>query len=280
VLPVNIRVACRQHAAHSIQANDSHWRGDQPVGHTNAGFIGRDDHLSTGHSVCLRVCVMHAIGSHPAAHTHGYRSVDQAAHSPRVVTAVAKTRATPTSMPRPVHPPLPHVVRKGIRLKHPAIVPVIHPLIVRQTDQLRLSPLARVHHAIDRVLPARETQTTVVLTPVINDLLEHQPGDVPFSTHLELENARSRLIMRAWALANQPAHHREHLDTCESPCVEDTPDLVRTQDDPQKHPSGFVDARAMHKARALAEKHQQMATDNAILQDARSPLGSVIDLLM
>ena len=33
--------------------------------------------------------------------------------------------------------------------------------------------------------------------PVLNTLLEHVPGDVPFSTHLELEAARARLVHRS-----------------------------------------------------------------------------------
>ncbi len=32
--------------------------------------------------------------------------------------------------------------------------------------------------------------------PVLNTLLEHVPGDVPYSTHLELEAARARLVHR------------------------------------------------------------------------------------
>jgi hypothetical protein len=33
--------------------------------------------------------------------------------------------------------------------------------------------------------------------PLACDLLEHLPGDVPFSTHLTLENVRARLVQRA-----------------------------------------------------------------------------------
>lgn len=32
---------------------------------------------------------------------------------------------------------------------------------------------------------------------MLNTLLEHVPGDVPYSTHLELEAARARLVHRA-----------------------------------------------------------------------------------
>src|SRR5687768_9320058 len=45
--------------------------------------------------------------------------------------------------------------------------------------------------------PAGVNEHRLAERPILCTLLEHLPGDVPFSTHMELENRRARLVRRA-----------------------------------------------------------------------------------
>jgi len=140
-----------------------------------------------------------------------------------------------------------------------------------------------------------EAQTTVVLTPVINDLLEHQPGDVPFSTHLELENDRARLLADARFRAGLVAMgiaglHPEtdavgdrNQDRPDSDQGSDAADILaalaaRTRCAPCALRKTEPDRRALAKQAALAQPSKVNA--GLVPMHERLPIGGLLDLVM
>lgn len=103
---------------------------------------------------------------------------------------------------------------------------------------------------------------------MINGLLEHLPGDVPFSTHLGLENARSRLVQRALLEGHEPEPNR----SWDAPARHDTsaPGCEKggAASSPPAEPVRLV---AVERVRAVRLYEQRRE---------RWPLGGLIDLVV
>jgi len=99
--------------------------------------------------------------------------------------------------------------------------------------------------------------------PVLNTLLEHLPGDLPYSTHLELGAARARLVHRTLG---------EAIDRLAPP----HPD--------EAHPAATVPPPPAHRAtpslRLLPPPPRDEQPVAYTLPRRRWPLGGLIDLLV
>jgi len=102
--------------------------------------------------------------------------------------------------------------------------------------------------------------------PVVVGLLEHLPGDVPFSTHLELENARARLVERALGEALERLAP-ETRPPASMPGEEGRPDRAATT--PREPPMPIRRPRLEVRTVTLYVQRRQ-----------RWPLGGLIDLVV
>lgn len=121
--------------------------------------------------------------------------------------------------------------------------------------------------------PTAEVNTyRLAETPVLIGLLEHLPGDTPYSTHLALEAARSRLVHRAVDAALAALRHTADSTTTGMPGGTDCADQAAAEGRaPEPAPA--------RRATALAPREPRVVTVHA-LQRRAFPIGGLIDVVM
>lgn len=106
--------------------------------------------------------------------------------------------------------------------------------------------------------------------PVITDLLGHLAGDIPFSTHLQIENARSRAVERAL---------QEALDRLPPPePARDESPLSTTANTPAADPA----ARPPDQPMAARQRPEGAVEPERVFTQRRErwPIGGLIDLVI